>query len=442
MYKTLSLVCMSLILAGCQITQDTEPMARPELALVSSPEKLQSLDDWLKLALVYNPTLNQAKEREVQASLALANSNAAQLPDLKLALDHSRRKTNAALANGNNLTLSFSWELDWLGKLDDSEQQAVMAYEQAKQASFQSEQTALKQVSVAFLTMIQTQTLLDLYEKRAALLGQQLQMLEENYQLGLTSALDVYLARNNVASEQSRVVSQKQALVQAFSQLQIAVGVKSTQGELTPAMPTFNAANYDSLGSEMALNRPDVQAAWYELLASNKASAASFKAQFPNFKLTASGGYSADEFKSLLKGDFLWSWVVNLSQPLFDGGRLANDYARSQSNERIAKSKLQDTLNKAYGEIEVELANYHAIGERVGLAEVALENARMAQDLSFSQYQKGLVNFTTVLDAQKRALDAEVTKITLSTEQRQQIINLETALGRPLSALFSLNLES
>lgn len=430
-----------IVLTGCQTTISEVAPSSPLDARVASAPFNHSFEGWLHSALANSPTYKQAQERLLQASLSADDRLASRLPDLRLSLEHSR-KANASLATSNNLSLSFSWELDWLGKLSNGEQQALYLLEQARHNKFATEQTVLKQVSLAYITVVQAKTLLSLYESRANVLVQQLSMLEENYQLGLTNALDVYSARSNLASEQSRVVNQQLVVKQALNQLQVLAGLQPQVITDDLVMVSFPVSSVEGLSSDLLLARPDVTAAWFELLAVNQAVAVAFKAQFPSFKLSSSGGYAADEFKSLLKGDFLWSWALGLTQPLFDGGRLANALAKEQSNERIALIKLQDTLNKAYGEIDIELARVMMFNERVALAQTAFENAQTAQSLSFSQYQKGLVTFTTVLDAQKRALDAEVTLINLKNEQLSQVIELEVALGRPLTQLFSLTLEN
>ncbi|MFC3031912.1 TolC family protein [Pseudoalteromonas fenneropenaei] len=403
---------------------------------------LVDLTAWLQQALLSNPSYLQAQQRVVQAELNMDNAGASRLPEVKLALEQSRRQTATNLSSGSSLTASLSFELDWFGKLADAEQQSILLWQQEQQNLQQTRQQLLKQVAQSYLEALKAQQLLGLYEKRATLLQQQLVMLEQNYQLGLTSALDIYSARSSVAAEQSRVVSQAQTLKQTVSQLQTLVGVYPSGVITQLALPEWHAEQYSDLPSEVLNQRPDVQAAWFALLTADRSAAVAYKARFPAFKLTASSGYSSSEFKDLLKGDLLWSWVLNLAQPIFDGGRLAREELRAQSNAQIAASKLQDTVNLAYSEVEVALTARSATVQRLALAQTGYENAVLAQDLSFAQYQKGLVTYTTVLDAQKRALDAEVTLISLSAEQLQQIITLETALGRPLATRFALSLGS
>jgi multidrug efflux system outer membrane protein len=53
----------------------------------------------------------------------------------------------------------------------------------------------------------------------------------------------------------------------------------------------------------------------------------------------------------------------------------------------------------------------------------------LALTLAFEQYQRGLVTYTTVLESQRRAFDAQSTVIDLRNQLLQNRITLFLALG-------------
>ena len=59
----------------------------------------------------------------------------------------------------------------------------------------------------------------------------------------------------------------------------------------------------------------------------------------------------------------------------------------------------------------------------------AQENALAAEQLSFEQYQSGLVSYTTVLDAQARSFDAQSSLIEIKNQLLTNRIKLHVALG-------------
>ena len=56
-------------------------------------------------------------------------------------------------------------------------------------------------------------------------------------------------------------------------------------------------------------------------------------------------------------------------------------------------------------------------------------NSRAALNLALEQYQRGLVSYTTVLESQRQAFDAETTVVELRNLLLQNRISLYLALG-------------
>ena len=133
---------------------------------------------------------------------------------------------------------------------------------------------------------------------------------------------------------------------------------------------------------------------------------------------------------SLLDGGNLAFTVgASLLQPLFTGGRLSAlvDQARLQVTQ--AEESYLDTVYRAIAEVENELHRANSLAARYDAFTKAQINAEAALTLAFDQYQKGLVNFTTVLEAQRRAFDAQTTVVQLRNQRLQSRIALLLALG-------------
>ena len=61
-------------------------------------------------------------------------------------------------------------------------------------------------------------------------------------------------------------------------------------------------------------------------------------------------------------------------------------------------------------------------------------NSRAALTLALEQYQRGLVSYTTVLESQRQAFDAEATVVQLRNQLLQNRIALFLALGGSFSS--------
>jgi len=106
------------------------------------------------------------------------------------------------------------------------------------------------------------------------------------------------------------------------------------------ALPIIDKAIPVGLPSELVSRRPDLQQAWMNLLATDAGLAIAHKQRFPRISLLASTSDVSDELGSLLNGSALaWSLLGNLTQPLFNAGRLKSLEKQARQAQRYYKLK-------------------------------------------------------------------------------------------------------
>jgi outer membrane protein TolC len=66
----------------------------------------------------------------------------------------------------------------------------------------------------------------------------------------------------------------------------------------------------------------------------------------------------------------------------------------------------------------------------------AEKNSSAALNLALEQYQRGLITYTTVLESQRQAFDAEATVVQLKNQLLQNRIALYQALGGEFSTTY------
>jgi outer membrane protein TolC len=79
--------------------------------------------------------------------------------------------------------------------------------------------------------------------------------------------------------------------------------------------------------------------------------------------------------------------------------------------------------------VENAITREDSLEQQYAATQLAEQNARTALDLSFEQYQRGLIEYTSVLDSQSRLHDAENSLIQIKSELIANRINLHVALG-------------
>ena len=120
--------------------------------------------------------------------------------------------------------------------------------------------------------------------------------------------------------------------------------------------------------------------------------------------------------------------------PLFNAGKLEANEDMSRLVLKQTEQAYLSTLYDAFGDVENSVTREASLRERYQMMLKAQENAIAAQTLSFEQYQSGLVEYTTVLDAQSRSYDAQSTVIQIKNQLIANRINLHIALGGNFAA--------
>ncbi len=93
-----------------------------------------------------------------------------------------------------------------------------------------------------------------------------------------------------------------------------------------------------------------------------------------------------------------------------------------------------EAVYAALTEVENALSARQSLQRRYQLYLRAEENAVNAERLSFQQYRHGLEDLTTVLEAERRSVDAQTNVINLRLQLLQNRIELYRALGGRFSA--------
>lgn len=455
-FKLLLVILFSSLIFSCSNTQELDETLQKSHApehwvgdnLTSQIntnwfEQLQNeqVHQLVQLAIKQNFQLQQQALAIDIKKQQLIIAGSALWPSLDASISQTRRKTasneQATSYNSNaSLDLTLKYELDLWGKLSTAERQSNLEL-MAQQASFeQAKQELVGDVIKAWFSVIEANKLLTLYQQRTQNTQQNLLIIEAGYQQGLNSALDVYLTRNEVNNELSRTSQQKAQKTIAIRQLERLVG-QYPEGRLNvdAELPLLNSEIPLGLPSDLVSRKPGLLSSWYQLLSTDAALAYAHKQRFPSVSITANLNDGQQDISDLLSSSVLgWSLVGNLAMPLFNAGKLKANEEKSRLLLKQTEQSYLDTLYSAFSEVENAVTREASLKERYQMILTAKENAVAAQTLSFEQYQSGLVDYTTVLDAQKRSYDAQSSVIEIKNQLINNRVNLHIALGGNFSS--------
>ena len=180
------------------------------------------------------------------------------------------------------------------------------------------------------------------------------------------------------------------------------------------------------LPAEVLARRPDVRAAEQDLRAANARIGVAESAFYPNFSLTASGGFEALDVKRFLDWE---NRVLSLGA----GGANRANYQAARSRYDEALANYRQTLLVALREVEDALVDLKGLARSRSALDAALNSSRETKSLSQERFDKGLTSYLDVVDADRTVLQ---TRLAISQTEAQQRITL-TALAKALGGGWS-----
>ena len=399
----------------------------------------RTLDALVREALSNNPDLRvtAAKFEAAQANLKIAG--APLLPTLSAKAAASRTKRNSTggfrITSSRNErytpSLDLAWELDVWGRLKDTRFAARLDAEQAA-ANLQAARLSLAaNAAKGWFNLAETELQSQLARQTLNSYTNNLAVLEEGLQRGLTKALDVHLMRTSVHNAQNTLQLRMRERDSARRSLEILLGrYPKSELALNSGLPSLTNAVPAGLPSQLIERRPDVLAAQRAYLAAHTRVDSANKDRLPKFSLTASYGTSSDELENVLDiNNNIWNLAANLTKPIFDAGKIKSQVQRAKAEREQAKYQYVQTTLQAFAEVETALAAETYLVKQVTALSNAAKEANEAEKLAQDDYLAGLAGLVTVLESQRRVFDAKRSLIDLQNLRLQNRIDLYLALG-------------
>jgi len=190
-----------------------------------------------------------------------------------------------------------------------------------------------------------------------------------------------------------------------------------------PAVPSV-------LPSELLGHRPDVVAARWRVEAAERGIASSKAAFYPTVNLSAMVGLASGGLTDLFEtGALLVQGGPAISLPIFDGGGLRNQLAKSDADYDLAVASYNESLVTALREVADALQAARALDAQIVAAHQASDAASAALHLAQSRYGAGLGTQLDVLAAQQPLLQLEQQLAALRAQRLTAVIDLDRALG-------------
>ncbi len=404
-------------------------------------------------ALLNNRDLRIAAARLDQAQQQARIAGAAGLPTADLTFAGNRQKQNfigfpiggpggasdpgavfSNTFNQFNLTPAINWELDLWGRIRAGVSAATAEAEAASKDIRAAQASIAAQIAATWFTLAESKEQVALATEAEAIFQKTADAVRERFLRGQQedggAAAQLRLAESDAATARAARIERQQTLESSARQLEILLG-RYPSGQLAAAkLPPIPGKVPAGLPSELLQRRPDVLAAERRFAASGKRLSEARRALFPRLALTSSSGTTTGDLSELLNSDFgVWQLAGNVVQPLFTGGQLRAEAKVRYSKQDEALAQLQQSVLKAFGEVENTLAAERLLAERASAIDSATSLAAQADEAARADYAGGVSDLLTVLTAQTRLVQLRSQQLTLRRLRLENRVNLHLALG-------------
>jgi NodT family efflux transporter outer membrane factor (OMF) lipoprotein len=330
--------------------------------------------------------------------------------------------------------LDLSWEIDLFGRI----RRTVEASDAQLQASVEDYRDVLvtlyAEVGSAYVDARTFQTRLDFATRNVEAQRYSLELTRDRFSAGLTSALDVAQAEQNLAQTESTIPSLTIGLEASLNRLAVLLG--EAPGELHDELEAYAGLPQPDdkvaygIPADLLRRRPDIRQA-ERLLASQTARIGIATADlYPTLSLGGSVGLEALDFEDLGDGSSLfWSIVPQISWPIFTGGKIRNQIRAEEARADQALAAYEQTVLLALEEVQNSLVAYGQEKLRRDRLLEAVQASQRAVDLVETQYVSGLTNFQNFLDAQRSLFRQQDELAESAGEVVNNLITLNKALG-------------
>jgi len=327
-----------------------------------------------------------------------------------------------------------NWEIDVFGGSRRAVQAAINDIQAAEEDRRDVLVTLLAEVARTYVDLRGYQRQLQIAKENLAAQQDTLDLTTAKFKAGFVTDLDVARQATQVASTAADLPVLDAQIRISIHSLGVLLAedpnalVKelSTDGPIPPVPPEIPIG----LPSELLRRRPDVRRAERQLAAATARIGEAEADLLPKFSITAALGFDSTRPKAL----FDWSsryWAVSpgVSWPIFDAGRICFNIKVKDEQSQQASEAYQQTVLTALKDVEDSLSSYRTEQLRHAALVDAATAAHQAVDLAKQQYDQGIVDFLTVLDAERAEFGTQDSVAQSERNISTDLIALYKALG-------------
>jgi multidrug efflux system outer membrane protein len=450
------MVCATTLLSSCHIykaydrpkdiktdgvyrsaTSDNEAMATDDTTSIGNlPWKEVFKDPYLQTliekGLANNVNMQAAILRVDEAKALLLSARLAYVPSLNLNATGTLSSYDGAKPSKiYSVPASASWQVDLFGSLLNASRAAKAsllqtdAYRQAVRSSL------IANIANTYYTLLMLDRQVNITEQTSKIWKENVRAMEAMKEAGMTTEAAVLQSQANSHSIEASLADLRRQVRETEN------AMATMLGEAPHAIERGILENQQlpdnlTVGVPLQLlsNRPDVKQAEMTLANAYYTTNQARAAFYPSITITGSAAWTNSSGMGIVNpGKILLTALGQLSQPIFNHGKLIANLKVTKDEEKIAQMNYQQSILDAGREVSNALYLYNAATDKLTAHNAQAASLTKAVTYTQDLFHSGEATYLEILTAQQSLLGAQLNEVSDSFQRMQAVIDLYNALG-------------
>jgi outer membrane protein, multidrug efflux system len=333
-----------------------------------------------------------------------------------------------------NVSVGFSWEIDFWGKFRRGTEAAVAQFLASEDGRRGVIVSLIAQVAGSYVVLRQLDAQLEIAKATTKNYAKTLELYTARLEGGTGSRLEVATGQAQVNDAEATALDLQRQITDQENQISFLLartpgpiprGRTLTEFALPPEIPP-------GLPSSLLERRPDVHQAEEQLIAANALIGVAKANFFPSISLTGIAGLATPDLTQLFKGpSFLWSagGAASWLAPILQGAQLKGQYDAAWASWQQAEASYEQSVLNAFQEVASSLNDTAALKPVLEQRESQVKNLGQAVDLALDRYEGGVSSYLEVTTNENNLFPAQLNLAAVRAQRYLALIGLYRALG-------------
>lgn len=429
-------------------SQEAEGMYETKFPVIDSKISYADMNgevglvDCIKLAITHHPAITSAMSNADIYKSRVGQAWSNYFPTLNAGVSYSRNDMLMTMGGAYSKmmvqkynmyyvpTISANMLLFDFGKTKSMADSAKKTYESTRYDAETTIETVIYNVKAAYYNMVFAKIQKAVYEETVKDFELQLKQARAYYEIGKKAKIDVTYAEYNLGKAKLNLIKAKNTLELASVELANAVGIPELANVvLKDSLNTKEyEVNFPDLIKAAELSRPSLLAAKKRMDAAELDIRTAKRAFTPNIGAFGSYQYGGRQIDS----DYGYQFGVQLQYSALNLMLLKKQVDEANATYKKFVADYEKARQDVYLEVKSAYINLMNSHDGIGVAKLALQQAKEQQYQAFRRYQVGLEDSIVVKDSENTYLNAQLDYYSTLLQYNINAAELERVIGAPI----------